>query len=377
MAPPLFSNSKLAGRAPRRHLSREMFGVAGVLAFAPQEPTLVKEPVPAAPCDGCTPVFWTGLAGSQCYRIPSIIQTHKGTLLAFSEARLGGCSDQGAHHLALRRSSDGGKTWGAVITVAVGVVPCPGCPAAISNPNPVELALADGSKALLLAYDTMNNPSSAHHGIDQTLTSYDDGETWVKASNMSYGGSRGGLIGPSVGLQASDGTVYFSYIGVGEGHPHHLLWSKDLGASWASSDPVAGVGECSIAFLIDAADGRIIMNCRTSRHQRAQLVWSADGLALTNVSYPAGLVDANCQGSIVNSGTGSLYTSNAADGAARARMTIKRSEDHGASWSVGVVVHAGPSAYSQLVPLGDRVGCLFEAGATSAYETISFVAVDA
>ena len=68
---------------------------------------------PPNPCTGavCTPLFYPGLNGSKCYRIPSIIATHRGTLLAFAENRLGGCGDQGAHNLVLRRSEDGGASW--------------------------------------------------------------------------------------------------------------------------------------------------------------------------------------------------------------------------------------------------------------------------
>ena len=41
-------------------------------------------PPPPDPCTvaECTPVFYPGLNGSKCFRIPSIISTHKGTLLA-------------------------------------------------------------------------------------------------------------------------------------------------------------------------------------------------------------------------------------------------------------------------------------------------------
>ena len=56
----------------------------------------------------------------------------------------------------------------------------------------------------------------------------------------------------------------------------------------------------------------------------------------------------------------------------------KRWQTHkGSSWSTGVQVWKGPSAYSQLVSLGttDTVGLLFEAGVKTAYETISFVEV--
>ena len=83
-----------------------------------------------------------------------------GTLLAFAENRIKGCGDQGTHDLVLRRSSDGGETWGPLITAFVGVTPCPGCPAAVSNPNPVEVTFANGSKAVLLVRPSPTPPTS-------------------------------------------------------------------------------------------------------------------------------------------------------------------------------------------------------------------------
>ena len=58
-------------------------------------------------------------------------------------------------------------------------------------------------------------------------------------------------------------------------------------------------------------------------------------------------------------------------------MTVKSTHTQGSTWSTGVQVWKGPSAYSQLVSLGttDTVGLLFEAGVKTAYETISFVEV--
>ena len=56
-------------------------------------------------------------------------------------------------------------------------------------------------------------------------------------------------------------------------------------------------------------------------------------------------------------------------------MTVKTSTDQGASWSAGTLVWEGPSAYSQLVPMPEALGLLFEAGESSASETISFTTV--
>ena len=99
-----------------------------------------------------TKVFYGGLNGSSCYRIPTIVSTRSSALVAFAESRGDSCDDQGTHSLVARRSLDGGDSWGPLIEVAKGEPPCPGCPAAISNPNPVEVSFPDGSTKLLLAY---------------------------------------------------------------------------------------------------------------------------------------------------------------------------------------------------------------------------------
>src|SRR4051812_6602173 len=57
-----------------------------------------------------TDLFTGGEGGYALYRIPGIVVTSKGTLLAYCEARRGS-SDWGASDVFLRRSADGGKTW--------------------------------------------------------------------------------------------------------------------------------------------------------------------------------------------------------------------------------------------------------------------------
>jgi sialidase-1 len=308
-------------------------------------------------------VFYPGLNGSRCYRIPTVIRTHRGTLLAFAENRIDGCEDNGPHHqLVLRRSSDLGRTWGPMILVADGHRPCAGCPAAISNPNPVEVLLENGSRAVLLHYDTMNNPHPAAHGLDVQTWSLDDGLTWHGSEVLSYPPeqNQGSLIGPSVGLQDARGVIYFSANRV-NGSGHFLYHSADGGRSWAASEPIPVSGECSIAFLVSPLDGRILVNCRTGRGHRAQVVMSANGTAAGEVFWPTELVDPGCQGSIINEG-GVLYFSNANTRHHRSNMTVKRSVDRGLTWNSGVLVWDGPSGYSQLVPLGmsTDIGLLFE-----------------
>merc|ERR1712216_455529 len=200
---------------------------------------------------------------------------------AFAENRVSDCGDDGANHdLVVRRSHDLGQTWGPLITVKHGVAPCPACPAAISNPNPVEVKLPDGSSKILLHYDTMNNPSPAKHGLDMQIWSSDDGATWRNASVLSFPPvtDKGGMIGPSTGLQGASGTIYFSARQVHGVNPggNFLYWSKDYGKTWVPSPFISSLSsETSIAWLHNSSDEQIIMNIRTG-HSRAQVIFDRD-----------------------------------------------------------------------------------------------------
>src|SRR5262249_26169192 len=90
--------------------------------------------------------FEANTAGYKLYRIPGIVVTTKGTVLAYCEARKSDRGDWGTIDILLRRSTDGGKTWGERKTIAD--VPGP------KQKNPVALAqkLADPSDV------TYNNP---------------------------------------------------------------------------------------------------------------------------------------------------------------------------------------------------------------------------
>lgn len=130
------------------------------------------------------------------------------------------------------------------------------------------------------------------------MWSFDDGKTYQNQSTISYPpkANMGALIGPAVGIQSKKGTIYFSaFI---PGSPHFLYWSKDYGKTWeSSSGSINGLNECSIAFIQSESDGDIMMNCRTSSHRRAVMTWAQDGTPKSEVSFPTGLIDPNCQGS--------------------------------------------------------------------------------
>ncbi|CAK0802046.1 unnamed protein product [Prorocentrum cordatum] len=78
----------------------------------------IKAGFPPSPKPGCLPadanntdLFCPGDLGYGCFKIPTILKTVNGTLLAMIEARKYSCADHGFIDLWLRRSIDGGKTW--------------------------------------------------------------------------------------------------------------------------------------------------------------------------------------------------------------------------------------------------------------------------
>lgn len=65
-------------------------------------------------------VFKAGEGGYFCFRIPALLFTSRGALLAFAEGRgrsTGSCSDHGDVRIVLKRSEDLGATWSNLTVV--------------------------------------------------------------------------------------------------------------------------------------------------------------------------------------------------------------------------------------------------------------------
>src|SRR5215212_8141341 len=56
-------------------------------------------------------LFEAGKGGYALYRIPGLVVTKQGTVLAYCEARRTGKSDWDSIDILLRRSTDAGKSW--------------------------------------------------------------------------------------------------------------------------------------------------------------------------------------------------------------------------------------------------------------------------
>src|SRR5689334_15180724 len=124
-------------------------------------------------------LFEAGKDDYAMYRIPGIVVTAKGTVLAYCEARKSSGSDWGTIDIMLRRSTEGGKTWQPRVKVANVPGPKEKNPAAVTKKvgkttdvtynNPVAFADRDGSVHMLYCLEYMKC---------FYIRSDDDGVTW-------------------------------------------------------------------------------------------------------------------------------------------------------------------------------------------------------
>ncbi len=115
---------------------------------------------------------------------------------------------------------------------------------------------------------------------------------------------------------------------------------------------------------------------QNSGQNRRAVSFSRDGgLTWTAPALDDALIEPVCQASLITFGKGktrALLFSNPA-GTERVNMTMRLSRDEGKNWTASKTIHAGPSAYSNLVEVkGDTAGLLYERGDAAPYERITF-----
>ena len=334
-----------------------------------------------------TDVFVSGTGGYHSYRIPAVILTPKGTLLAFCEGRKSSRSDHGDLDLVLRRSTDNGKTW-----TPTQIVHEEGGDAKITIGNPCPVVDQDTGRVWL--------PFCRNNDKVLITFSDDDGNTWAKPSETTDSVKESGwgwyATGPGVGIQLTRGKhrgrlvipcdhskqidgkrVMFS----------HAFFSDDHGKTWKLGGTVdQHTDECQV---VELSDGTLMMNMRNywgrdgkqpgKDKMRAVALSRDGGTSWGKLRFDQNLIEPICQGSFLryatkgNAGPDRLLFSNPASKAKRERLTVRLCHDDGKTWSAAMLLHKGPSAYSCLTVLSDgSIGCLYKGGVKNAYEKIIF-----
>ena len=212
-----------------------------------------------------------------CYRIPTMVETPSGTLLAFAEMRSNNCGDNGGgHNLVMRPSSDGGATWGPVVTVVGNQSNLGPAGVGFTNPSPSVVLAQDGSYHILFQFATLNNPCPNKHGRTLQQWSTDNGQTWdaaVDISDQLLSAYPGALPGPTAGVQDANGRLLMCAWGNNattcnyrDGFAAFLYFSDNAGASWTALDPLltpnTTVNECT---LVVGADDSVLVMLRQVR----------------------------------------------------------------------------------------------------------------
>jgi sialidase-1 len=334
-------------------------------------------------------IYQPGDNGYSCFRIPAIITSKHGTLLAFAEGRKNNCGDSGDIDLVLKRSTDGGKTWSKLQVVWSDSTNTCG------NPVPVQ-DVATGTIWLLSTW----NLGADHEKQIQAQTSKDtrrvfvlsstnDGLSWSAAkditSDVKLPGWTWYATGPCHGLQISVGAFKGRLV-IPVNHVEaatqknfvHIIYSDDHGASWklGNNTPQDKTNEVTVAEI---ANGNLMLNIRNAdRHHKTRLTSvSADGgQNWGKVQTDSALIEPICQGSLLNYSLSKkksvLLFINPASTTARANITLRASFDDGHTWPKKQVVYSGPSAYSDIAIYKKQVACLYEAGKLKANEGIFF-----
>ncbi|MEU1085627.1 exo-alpha-sialidase [Streptomyces sp. NPDC005892] len=333
-------------------------------------------------------------------RIPAMAVSNTGTIVAMADARVSGAADLGGSgndiQVAMRRSSDGGATWtraeivqhaatttegyGDVSLLVDRSVGASGKIYAFLNYSPAPGIGYYGSSA------GSNSATDATAMHIRYITSTDQGATWstpVDVNPQVKKVSWAGMFASSGhGIQLADGRLVQSIVYRENGVDHAAdIYSDDHGATWRAGAPAAtGVNESKV---LQRGSGKVVQNMRSNSggnrwYATASDIGASDVASAFGTPWNSGLIDPGCNAdeisylspTDVNAGgypattDVSLYSGNAS-AAGRNELTVRVSEDDGASWQHEVLIKPGAAGYSTMAVLkGGTVGNLYEIGST-------------
>lgn len=343
-----------------------------------------------------------GQGGYALYRIPGVIVTKKGTVLAYCEARRSGKSDWDTIDILLRRSKDGGRTWDEPRKIAD--VPGPkeknsvvrgtrlADPSDVTYNNAVAFADRDGTVHFLFCLE---------YERCFYIRSKDEGGTWSSPVEIT------GAIekfrpeypwkvlatGPGHGIQLRTGRLLVPvWLSTGTGGGAHrpsvtsVIYSDDRGKTWQRGEIAVPNTEEWInpneTAAVELADGRVMLNVRSESKANRRLVTISPNGATgwSTPTFDPALVEPVCMGSLVrystakSGGRNRLLFANPDNlsrpgsekpGGSRDRknVSIKLSYDEGKTWAVNKSLEPGFSGYSDLAVARDGTAlCFYERG---------------
>ena len=390
------SPTKRQARAPafgQAHMLSGVRAAARAAAAAPAPQTTVVD------------MYSPGMLRIPVFRIPALLTLPNGVCLAFAEARPS-LHDAGVIDMVMRRSTDHGLHWSPARVIVEGGMLGAARSATVGNP----CAVFDNETQtvwLLLCTnhaDDVEWQIHARQGRDSVgrriwITSSSDlGKSWARPKEITADVKQPSwtwyATGPGMGVQLPSGRLLVPCNHAEDVAEHqcpylphqkrsrmvaHCIYSDDHGKTWRLGGNAAKhTNETTLARL---PDGQIIMNSRdwSGRFLRVIQTSNDDGKSWRAPRYDKTLIEPEpqgCHGSMIAvppsaaASKGCLFFCNPSSDR-REMLTIRRSDDGGASWTKSFVLEDGPSAYSSLGLTHDGcLGVLYERGGQISFARI-------
>lgn len=330
--------------------------------------------------------------GSKAYRIPGLVTTNDGTLLAVYDVRYNNSKDLQEHiDIGLSRSTDGGRTWEKMRRPIAfgerGGLPLAqngaGDPAILVDKTSGDAWIASiwthGMGVATAWWSTVPGISPDYTAQLVMSRSTDDGRSWSKPESVTpqLKDSTWAFFfeGPGRGITTSDGTIVFAmqYTEFDEGRTPHagIIYSRDHGKTWQRH--VAAKDSTTEAQVAELSDGTLMLNMRDNRGGSRSVATTRD-FGRTWTEHPSSrsaLREPVCMASLIAVkadenvlGRHILLFSNPDTQRGRHHITIKASLDDGLTWHEADQLLLDEDegwGYSCLTMIDERtVGILYE-----------------
>jgi sialidase-1 len=314
-------------------------------------------------------VFTRGESGYFCIKIPSILTTSNGTLLAFGEARMYSCGDSTQTDIVYKRSIDNGQTWSNLQVLYRANSSNGNNYTRVGNIAPVQLKY---NQRILI-------PFCKNNLIVMQTYSDDDGLTFsppqvipnVTKSDWKWVG-----LGPPGGLLLQSNRIlipaYYSIHTNDNGlfSTGYVMLNDDNGQidKWYLGGKfhleTYFPNECQAVELLPN-NNSIFINARSLGEKRVGAYSNDGGITFDRVKVLHTLVQplTGCQGSTVYHPNSRLlfYTGLAETSIIRSHLSLYLSKDNGENWTLIKTIYEGSSAYSSLTIMKDQsIGLLYE-----------------
>ena len=292
-----------------------------------------------------------------CYRIPSLVTTTNGTLIAAIDERNNSCGDLKWNrdiNIVIRKSFDDGKTWTKIEKII-------DYPLGKSASDP-SMIVDKKTNEIFLFFNYMDLDNAKDIYRFMVIKSSDQGENWSEPVEITNNIIKKGwekdfmFITSGRGIQTKDGTLLHCLVNLNKGT--HVFGSKDHGKSWFLIDTPLSPGDES--KIVELSNGNWLVNSRVNSNDSRYSHISKDNGQTWATYKNTDLKDPGCNASLINYDEFLLFT-NAFNSKYRKNLSLSISEDQGKTWAKNQTIYTGESAYSSMTKLknGD-IGVFFE-----------------